>query len=114
MLNRVNRIGNRHVIEKLHKTGHLHKDRFLIFKYLKNDQPKSQFAVTVSKKVFKKANKRNKLKRQISESIRLNLDNLSENLIVLVLARYTCEKVSYSELDQSIQHFIKKVSKNAK
>lgn len=114
MLNKKNRIGNPSVIEKLYKKGFLHKDQLLVFKALETKLPESQFALSVSKKISKKAVQRNKLRRQLSEAIRLNLDLLSENYIVLVIAKPSAKDATYANLTASVQKYFKKLGKNAK
>lgn len=106
MLNRKNRIGNRQVIEKLFQKGFLLKDHFLVFKYEKTDSP-SQFAIIVSKKISKKAVKRNRLRRQIYEAVRHNLPELKENLNALIIARPPCQKANFKEISESIKKFFK-------
>lgn len=107
MLNKKNRIGNRNVIEKLFKKGHLHKNHFFIFKYEETKDSPPQFAVSVSKKMEKKAVRRNRLRRQIYEAIRLNLDSLNKNLAVLIIARPSILKSNFQEIGDHIKAFFK-------
>ena len=109
MLNKKNRIGNRKVIEALFTKGKLHKSRFLIFKYEKAENYPSQFAIVVSKKVHKKANKRNHLRRQISEALRLNLPLLKKDIITVVIARPSAADMIYEDVRQSINTFFNTV-----
>lgn len=108
MLNKKNRISNRGVIKNLFESGKFYKDRFLIFKYEKAvaDCP-SQFAVIVSKKVCKKAVKRNRLRRQIYEALRLHLPLLKICFLALVIVRPTLaeKNISFQEMSQNIQTF---------
>ncbi len=113
MLNKKNRIGNRKVIEKLFTKGKLHKDHFLIFKYEEVKSGPSQFAVSVSKKISKKAVKRNYLRRQIHEALRINLHNIEKNLIAFIIARTPCQKITFQEIDKSVKTFFNKLHSNA-
>lgn len=114
MLNKKNRIGNRDVIEKLFNKGKLFKNHFLVFKYDESSSGTSQFAVSVSKKIQKKAVKRNHLRRQVYESLRTNLGQLDQNIVALVIARPPCEKAGYQELNQSIVKFFNSIESNEK
>jgi len=105
MLNKMNRIGNRNVIEKLFQKGKLYKDELLVFKYEKVENAPSQFAIAVGKKIHKKAVQRNKLRRQIHEALRVNLPALKTSIIALVIARPPCQKTTFLELNKSINTF---------
>lgn len=111
MLNKKNRISNKDVIKTLFTKGELYKDRFLIFKYKKVVGCPSQFAVVVSKKIEKKAVKRNRLRRQIYESLRLNLSLLKEFFTVVIIARPTLagKNISFQALDKSIKAFFETI-----
>ncbi|MCK5608597.1 ribonuclease P protein component [Candidatus Pacearchaeota archaeon] len=113
MLNKKNRIGNKQVIENLYRKGQLFKNQYLVFKYETTNDP-SQFAVSVSKKIDKKAVKRNRIRRQIQEAIRINLTKLEKNFIVLIIARPPCQKATFDDLNQGIQTFFNTLSTNAK
>lgn len=107
MLNKKNRISNRNVIEKLFRKGNLYKNQFFVYKYEKVVSGPSQFAVSISKKIHKKATKRNHLRRQIHEALRANLPLLKKNFIALVIARPAAadQKITFQDLNQSIKIF---------
>lgn len=108
MLNKKNRISNRDVIKNLFGGGKLYKDRFLIFKYEKAIEGcPSKFAVIVSKKVCKKASKRNRLRRQIYEVLRSHLPLLKMCFIALVIARPILaeKKISFQDISRDVQTF---------
>jgi ribonuclease P protein component len=113
MLNKTNRIKSRPVIEKLFKKGDRYQNQFLIFKYEKTDHEASQFVTSVSKKLIKKATKRNRLRRQIQEGLRINLPDLKENIKALVIAKASCQKATFKELSESIHTFFKSFSPHA-
>ena len=112
MLSKKNRIGNKKVIENLYRKGYLFKNHYLVFKYEKTNNP-SQFAVSVSKKIDKRAVKRNKLRRQIYEAIRINLEEAKDNFAILIIARPPCQKANFNNINQSIQTFFNTLQKNA-
>lgn len=116
MLNKKNRIKNRQVIEKLFKKGHLYKNRFFVFKYEETTENASKFAVSVSKKILKKAVHRNHLRRQMYEALRCNLESLKKPIIALVIARPTAadKKVTFQEIQEAIKSFINTIHSNEK
>ena len=77
---------NRENIDFILKKGKLLKSRFFLIRIVQNSLEFNRFALIVSKKIHKKAVDRNKLRRQIFESIRLNmpLNNLKKSDIVLI------------------------------
>jgi len=115
MLNKKHLIGNRRVIEALFKKGKIFKSELLIFKYEKSSGNTSQFAVSVSKKIYKKANKRNHLRRQIQEALRLNLQLLKKNFVALVVARPMASdrKELFRDLNENVKTFFKTIQQYA-
>jgi ribonuclease P protein component len=107
MLNRKNRISNRHLIGKLFGRGGLYKNTYFIFRFTRSREPVSKFAIIVSKKISGKAAERNRLKRQISESVRLNIPMLGTNIMSLIIAKAGTEKVGHEELNKGIEDFFK-------
>ncbi len=107
MLSKLNRIGNKGVIEKLFTKGSLYKTKHLIFKFEKQKDGPSRFAVSVSKKVYKSAVKRNQLRRQIYDAIRLNLPKAKQHLSALIIVRNSIldRKPEFGDLEQDINTF---------
>lgn len=105
MLKKINCIGNPNVIEKLFSKGKFYKNDFLTIRYEKVAGGPSQFAVSVSKKIDKRAVKRNRLRRQIHEALRLNLPLIKQCVIALISARPACQKAAFQDIVQSVQKF---------
>ena len=114
MLNKRNRISNRRLIQLLFNKGKLYKNNYFVLKYLPAQNSESQFAVAISKKIIKKAVSRNRLKRQIMEAIRLNLNLLRDNFVILVITRPPIVNLKYTELQENIIQFFNHISSNAK
>ncbi len=112
MLSKKNRIGNRVVIAKLFAKGKLHKDRFLVFKYEPSPEDTSRFAVVVGKKIYKKAVKRNRLRRQIFEALRLHMNLLENNFNIIVVARPSISdsRINFQDINKSINTFINTIN----
>ena len=110
MLNKKNRISNRGLIKKLSDKGNTYRSRLFIFKFLPGKNNESEFAITISKKVSKKAVERNKLKRQINEAIKSNLENLKNNIVVLIIAKTNSLASTYQDIETNIIDFINQVN----
>ena len=125
MLSQNYRISNQRLINKLNKEGKAYRTSHFVFKFLPSHLEGSKFAAVVSKKVAAKAVKRNKLRRQITESLRLNLDLLKKPIVCLVILKKACpacpprweqgrreatESLDYSVIDSQIKEFFKKLS----
>ncbi|MFH0820681.1 MAG: ribonuclease P protein component [Candidatus Peregrinibacteria bacterium] len=105
MLAKKNRLGDKKHLEELRKKGHEYRTPSLTFRFLPKMMPPSQFAITVSLKVGKKAVERNRLRRQISEGIRIQLPLLTRNIFALVIARPAIQKSDYQEIQKAILQF---------
>lgn len=108
MLNKKNRISNRRLIQKLLNKGRLYRNVHFIFKYLPSTEDSSQFAIVISKKVASKAVDRNKLKRQISESLRENIKLIKTHIVSLVIVKPgAIEKgIDYKAISKGLLDFI--------
>ena len=61
-------------------------------KFLKSNLPSARFTVVVSTKVSKRAVVRNKIKRQIREFVRLNLNNFSVGDYAIIVKPIAAKK----------------------
>ena len=112
MLNKKNRISNRQLIKKLFEKGRLHKNKLFTFRYLPSIEPVSKFAAVVSSKICKKAVDRNKLRRQIFEAVRLNLNLIKTPIIALIIAKPGSINGDYKAINDSILEFINQYDLN--
>ncbi len=105
MLSKKNRISNRQLLKKLFEKGKQYKNNHFIFKFLPSIEPTSEFSVVVSKKVAPKAVDRNKLRRQIFDSIHKNIDLLKTDIVSIVIAKSNVTEAEFEELDEGIVDF---------
>lgn len=109
MLLRQNRIKKKDDIERIFKKGKSFKEGFLLLKTLKNDLNASRFGFVVSKKISKKANVRNKIKRRLREIIRLEIKSLkpgTDNLFVALPGLEKKEK--FDDFKETVGKLLKK------
>jgi len=113
MLNKRNRISDRRIIQKLFTKGNLYRDKYFVFKFISSNSPDSQFAVVVSKKISKKAVRRNRIRRQVFEAIRLNLKT-ENNITAIVIAKANAQEAKYQKINDSIVQFFNQIKRHAK
>lgn len=104
MLSRRYRLKKTDNLGRILKQGKKLESRFLVLRFLKNDCTHHRFSVIVSNKIHPKATDRNRLRRQILESIRLNMERFpSHNSFdIIVLAKKSSVGTSYSDLEESL------------
>ncbi|MDD4607180.1 MAG: ribonuclease P protein component [Patescibacteria group bacterium] len=109
MLAKPFRLTKRKDFENIWQKGKGRLDQFLGIKFLANDLENSRFAFIVSLKISKKAVQRNKVKRQLREIIRLNLDKIKPGYDIIINTRPGILKLTYQELDQTLIDLLKKL-----
>jgi len=87
MLSAKNRLKKKKDFENVFKKGKGYKENFLYLKILKNNLKTSRFGFVVSKKFSPQATIRNKIKRRLSDLVRLKITYLKKNIdgIIIVL-----------------------------
>ncbi len=59
-------------------------------------------------RLFKKANERNKIKRKMRESFRNNIDNISDGIYMIIIAKEKVREKNVKELEDIIQKTLSK------
>lgn len=108
MLPQKNRIQNKKDIDRVLKKGKGLKEKFLILETIKNDLNKTRFAFIVSKKISLKASTRNKIKRKLSEIVRLKLKIIKPGQDILLIASPGLEMKDFWEIEEMINELFKK------
>jgi ribonuclease P protein component len=103
-----NRLKRRKEIERVFREGETFKEDPLILKKKKNNLRESRFCFIVSEKVSKKATARNKLKRRMRESIRLNLEKIKKGFDVVLIALPGSERKDFSEIKKKLDKLLLK------
>lgn len=86
--------------KKINTSGWSFFSSWLRLRYLANNQKLSRFAVVVSTKVSKKAVKRNRIKRQLREIIRLNLTKIKPGYDIAVSVNSKALDKDYKDLEK--------------
>lgn len=111
MLSQKSRISNQRLIDKLNKEGNPYKTSHFVFKFLPAHSEDSKFAAVVSKKIAPKAVIRNKIRRQVTESLRHNMDILKNPIVCLVIMKKGSQKeLEYNIIESQIKEFFNHLS----
>ena len=108
MLPKKNRLTKKKDFENVFKRGRSFKEDFLIFKIIENKLGQIRFGFVVSKKISKKATLRNKVKRRISESVRLKIGKLKKRFDGILLTLPEIEKKDFGKIDETIEKLFKR------
>ena len=85
-------------------------DRNLVIYYMNNNVGKSRIGISISKKVGK-ANVRNRIRRYIKESYRLNIDSkIKRGYDIVFIARVNSSNSDYKAIEKSIKYITKKAN----
>jgi len=111
MLPKKNRLDLKKEFSFLKRRGKLVKGRFFNFLFLKETPPSfssSAFAFIVSKKVEKKATKRNRIKRLLREGVRSLLPLFSTEIKGVFLAKREISGKNLTEIKNELESIFKK------
>ncbi len=108
MLPRKNRLKKKKDLERVLKEGRARKEDFLFLKLVKNNSQFNRFAFIVGKNVSKKASLRNKVKRRISEAVRLKLKDLMPGVDGVFIALPGLEKKDSWQIGKTIEKIFEK------
>ena len=108
MLLKANTLTKDKEFENVFKLGKSSFDKIIGIKAIENKNKIIRFGILVSTKISKKAVERNKIKRQIKDIIRLELEKLKQDRDVVVITLPSILGKTYQEIQESIiKHFKK-------
>lgn len=108
MLPRENRLKNKKDFEKVFKKGEGFKQDFLFLKISKNNLNFIRFGFVISKKISKKAIIRNKIKRRLSEIIRMDLPEIKKGWDGIIITSPGIETKGFEDLKENLENLFKK------
>ena len=109
MLPKENRLQKTRDFDVVFKKGRFFGTKFLSLKYMENGLAHTRVGFVISTKISKSAVKRNRLKRQMREIFRLNLDKIKSGVDISVIAKPGATELDYMELEKDILWVLKKV-----
>lgn len=109
--NKAEKLSKKKLIEELFQKGsYFYSHPFKVIYLKKSDVPVTQILISVPKRNFKLAVARNKLKRRIRESYRLNKDKLYSSEAYLIGYIYTSkELLNYNIIEKGVIKSIEKL-----
>jgi len=106
MLAKENRLVKTKDFEDVFKRGKFFAEDFINLKVANNNLDISRFGFIVGLKVSKKAVRRNRVKRQIREIIRLRLDKIKKGFDVIIMAKPEIVGRSYKEIERVVDNIL--------
>lgn len=110
MLPKSNRLSKTKEIEKVYKSRKSFFSKTLGVKALENGLECSRFAIAIGLKVSKKATKRNRVKRQLREILRLNLEKIKTGFDVMIICLPGILDKKYEDLEKELFDAFKKLN----
>lgn len=108
MLSKQNRLRLKRDFEKAFKQGKSFRQDFLFMKIAENDLNETRFGFIVSKKISNKAVIRNKIKRQLREIVRNQLDQIKKGLDIVLVALPEIKNKDFQKIEQTVNKLLKK------
>jgi len=108
MLPKRNRLKKKKDIERVFKGGKGFKEGFLRLKVIKNNFNKPRIAFVVSQKVSKRATLRNKIRRKLSELIKLKIKRVKRGVDLVLLAAPGLTEKDFWEINETINKLLQK------
>jgi len=103
MLPKANRLKKKKDFEKVFKEGKRFKEDFLFLKIRKNNLKVSRFGFVVGQKISKKAAIRNKIKRKLSELVKLKLPKIKTGIDGVFIVKEGLENKDFWEMKEIIE-----------
>jgi ribonuclease P protein component len=108
MLPAKNRLVKRKDFEIVHRSGKFFSLSLLALKVCANGQAQTRVGLVVGIKFSKKAVERNRIKRQLREIVRLNLDKMKPGFDVVLIVKKTREEPDFTELTGLVLDLLRK------
>jgi len=107
MLKKQNRLRGEKDFEKIIKKGERFWDIFLFLKVIKNNLRIVRVGLVISRKVSKKAVERNRIKRQLSEILRIKINEINSGYDLVFFVKKGIKTRSFSEIKESVEALLK-------
>lgn len=108
MLAKKHRLTKEKDFKRVFEEGKSFVDQFIVLKIAKNNLDISRFGFIISLKIAKKSTTRHKIRRRLSEIIRLKLEKIEPGFDIIILAKPEIINQSYSQIDMVLTKALKK------
>ncbi|MGV8153686.1 MAG: ribonuclease P protein component [Alkaliphilus sp.] len=106
-MNKVNNIRKNKEYREVYKHGKSMANRLLIIYFKKNNSEENRIGFTVSKKVGKSV-VRNRVRRLLKESYRLNFEKIEKGYDIVFIARKNVKESPFKEVKSAMMHLLRK------
>jgi len=103
-----NRLTKKKDFQSVYKKGGYFFEKYIVLKKAKNDLKENRIGFSISTKISKKAVVRNKLKRQLRDIIKKNLDKMKKGYDLVVIPKKEILEETYQEIEKTLIELIKK------
>ncbi len=104
----INRLKKNEDFRRVYQKKRSMANKLLVIYVLKNEYGHNRIGFTVSKKVGKSVT-RNRVKRLLRESYRLNEKKILQGYDIIFVARNTTSKASYREIESAMLHLFRRM-----
>lgn len=109
MLPRKYKLKKENDFKKVFKQGKYYQEDFIKIKISENNLKITRFGLLIGLKISKKAVQRNKIKRQIEEIIRLNIEKINSGFDIVILVNQEIIEKNYQEIERKLINLFKKI-----
>ncbi|MBI4836859.1 MAG: ribonuclease P protein component [Candidatus Portnoybacteria bacterium] len=102
------RLTKKNDFERVFRKGRRFDNGMFVLTASENGLQYSRFGFAVGLKVSKKATARNKIRRQLQETIRMSIGDIKGGFDIVILARPTIKRKTYAEVYSAIRESFKK------
>lgn len=93
---------------KIYKHGKSFANKYLVVYILKNKTDQTRIGISISKKVGN-AVTRNRIRRLIKETYRLNIDeNIKKGYDLVFISRVAAKDATYKDIEKAMTHLMRK------
>lgn len=108
MLPHVHRLRRMRDFALLSQRGRVVYERFFTLRIRASKEP-TKIGFVITTKIFKRANKRNRIKRRLREVLRLNQTSWPKNMDLLFIAKPEALKAPFEDLTAAVLHAFTKI-----
>lgn len=110
MLARKFRLRKDKEFEAVHRRGRFFKESFLAIRVLANGLAFSRCAFLIGTKASKRAVVRNRVRRQMSETVRLDWERISKGFDIVFMVRPEITEKSHAEIRAAVENVLRKAN----